>query len=138
MKKFLWLAIVSPIVAYVPLFSGGILPQEINVVILPLFLLIGIAAGLYLLIKSVVTRRQRTVMLALAAAVYAIEILGIIDLAFLFSGARPVIIQSSGEGFADLATLATWILVIIPFTYIASTILVVTAYLLQRRRTSKP
>ncbi len=137
MKKFLWFAIISPIIAYVPLLSAGALPREVNIVVLPLFLLIGIGAGVYVLTHTKGTRRKRMVLLVLAAGVYLIEMLGILDLVLLFSGGRPVIMQSSGEGFADLATFVTWVLIVIPFTYIASLILVSISYRSQQPRITK-
>lgn len=136
MKKLLWLALIVPILAYIPFLGLSREAVGLNGFIFGLFLFIGIGLGITFHVKTKLKSTAKLILVSVAGLAYVTIAMGITDIALLTTGQRPVFLQSSGEGFSDLATFASWAIVLIPIAYVVSSITIVTAYFLQRRRSS--
>src|SRR5690606_23323116 len=82
-------------------------------------------------------RKTKILFSSLAGLMYGVVLVGLIDCILLFTDHRPFFIQSSGEGFADLGVFVTWVILLIPLSYILSIIILSVANFLQRRYNRK-
>lgn len=137
MKKFLWLAILLPLGSYLPFLGLGNQTRELNIIVYPLFLLAGMAMGVAFLVTIRLKRKVKTLFSVLVGLFYAVIVMGLTDCILLFTDNRPFFIQSSGEGFADLGVFVAWVILLIPLSYVLTTILHVVAYFIQRRNNRK-
>lgn len=125
------LAIVLPLVAYLPFALGNYVPVWLNVALFISALFAAIVSILWWTYKSKAARLAAKIMRAIGTLLYLIIVVGLVDVALLTLGVQSVVIVG-GEGWGDLIAFISWAVFIIPACYIVGTTLLFVAQHIDR------
>lgn len=136
MKHMLILAIVLPLVAYLPFALGNYIPAWLNAGIFVGALFAAVVSMLWWVYKTRAVRLASKIMRSIGTVLYLTIVVGLVDVTLLTLGAKPVVIVG-GEGWGDLIAFISWAVLIIPVCYVLGAVLLFVSRHLDRPKRQK-